>query len=79
MVDKQSHKIVKLHKDMVVCQLTSLGVKVLAVIASISDTFWDVLVPTTEDGITLTKKSLENKEYTFRTKYIGPWQTMVSI
>ena len=37
-------------------------------------------MPTAEDAITLIKKNLKNKDYIFRTEYIGqPWQTMVSI
>ena len=63
-VDKRSRKIVKPVKDMVLCQLSSLGVKVQAIIAGTSYTFWDILLPS-EEAVTLTRKTLENKEYFF--------------
>ena len=78
-VDKRSRKSVKLAKDMVLRQLSSLGVKVQAIIASTSSTFWDILIPTVEEAVTLTRKSLENKEYFFRTEYMGKRRTMVSV
>ena len=62
-VDKRSCKIVKPAKDMVLRQLSSLGVKAQAIIAGISYAFWDTLVPTVEEAVALTKKPLENKEY----------------
>ena len=70
-VDKRSRKIVKPAKDMVLRQISSLGVKAQAIIAGASYAFWDILLPTTEEAVALTKKSLENKEYFFRTEYMG--------
>ena len=54
-VDKRSRKIVKPAKDMVLRQLSSLGVKVEAIIAGTSYAFWDILVPTVEEAVALTK------------------------
>ena len=70
-VDKRSRKIVKPVKDMVLRHLSSLGVKVQAIIAGSSYAFWDILLPTEEEAVALTGKTLENKEYFFRTEYIG--------
>ena len=78
-VDKRSRKIVKPAKDMVLRQISSLGVKAQAIIAGASYAFWDILLPTIEDAVALTKKSLENKEFFFRTEYMGRRRTMVSI
>ena len=78
-VDKRSRKIVKPAKDMVLRQISSLGVKAQAIIAGASYAFWDILLPTTEEAVALTKKSLENKEYFFRTEYMGRRRTTVSI
>ena len=78
-VDKQSRKIEKPAKDMVLRQLSSLGVKAQAIIAGTSYAFWDILVPTVEEAVTLIKKPLENKEYFFRTEYMGRRRTTVSI
>ena len=78
-VDKRSKKIVKPAKDMVLRQISSLGVKAQAIIAGASYAFWDILLPTTEEAVALTKKSLENKEYFFRTEYMGRRRTTVSI
>ena len=72
-VDKRLLKIVKPHKDMVVCQLTSLGVKVLAVIAGTSYDFWDVMSLTAEGAVALPRKPLENKDYIFRTEHMRRW------
>ena len=74
-VDKRSRKIVKPTKDKVLRQLSSLGVKVQAIIASTSYAFWDILIP----AVTLIRKTLENKEYFFRTKYMGRRWTTVSV
>ena len=78
-VDKRSRKIVKPAKDMVLRQISSLGVKAQAIIAGASYAFWDILLPTIEEAVTLTKKSLENKEFFFRTEYMGRRRTTVSI
>ena len=78
-VDKRSRKIVKPAKDMVLRQISSLGVKAQAIIAGGSYAFWDILLPTIEDAVALTKKSLENKEFFFRTEYMGRRRTTVSI
>ena len=78
-VDKRSRKIVKPAKDMVLRQISSLGVKAQAIIAGASYAFWDILLPTIEDAVALTKKSLENKEFFFRTEYMGRRRTTVSI
>ena len=59
--------------------LSSLGVKAQAIIAGTSCAFWDILVPTVEEAVALTKKPLENKEYFFRTEYMGRRRTTVSI
>ena len=64
---------------MVLRKLSSQGVKVQAIIADTSYAFWDILVPTVEEAVALTRKSLENKEYFFRTEYMGRRQTTVSI
>ena len=78
-VDKRSRKIVKPVKDMVLRHLSSLGVKVLAIIAGSSYAFWDILLPTEEEAVALTRKTLENKEYLFRTEYMGRRRTTVSV
>ena len=62
-VDKRSRKIVKPVKDLVLRHLSSLGVKVQAIIAGSSYAFWDILLPTEEEAVALTRKTLENKEY----------------
>ena len=54
-VDKRSRKIVKPAKDMVLRQLSSLDVKAQAIIAGTSYAFWDILVPTVEEAVALTK------------------------
>ena len=64
---------------MVLRQISSLGVKTQAIIAGASYAFWDILLPTIEEAVALTKKSLENKEYFFRTEYMGRRRTTVSI
>ena len=69
-VDKRSRKIVKPTKDMVMRQLSSLDVKVLAVIADTSYASRDVLLLIAEDAVGLTRKALENKEFIFRTEYM---------
>ena len=48
-VDKRS-------RNMVLRQLSSLGVKVQAIIAGTSYAFWDILLPTIEEAVALTKK-----------------------
>ena len=78
-VDKQSRKIVKPAKDMVLRQLSTLGVKVQAIIAGTSYAFWYILIPTVEETVALTRKTLENKEYFFRTEYMGRRWTTVSV
>ena len=77
-VDKRSRKIVKPVKDMVLRQLSSLGINVQAIIAGSSYAFWDILLPT-EEAVALTRKTLENKEYFFRTEYMGRRRTTVSV
>ena len=49
-VDKRSRKIFKPVKDMVLRQLSSLGVKVQAIIAGTSYAFWDILWQTEEEA-----------------------------
>ena len=78
-VDKRSKKIVKPAKDMVLRLLSSLGVKVQAIIAGTSYAFWDILLPTEDEAVALTRKTLENKEYFFRTEYMGRRRTTVSV
>ena len=78
-MDKRSRKIVKPAKDMVLRQLSSLGVKVQAIMAGTSYAFWDILVTTEDEAIALARKSFENKEYFFRTENMGQQQTMVSV
>ena len=78
-VDKRSRKSLKPTKNMVLRQISSLGVKLLAVIARTSNTFGDVLLPTAEEAVALTRKMLENKEYIFWTEYMGRRRTTVSI
>ena len=78
-VDKRSRKIVKPTKDMILRQLSSLGVKVQAIIAGTSYAFWDILIPTVEETVVITRKTLENKEYFFRTEYMGRRRTTVSV
>ena len=75
-VDKRSSKIVKPTKDMVTRQLSSLGVKVQVIIAGTSYAFWDVLVRTEEEAVTLTRKTLENSIFS---EYMGRRRTTVSI
>ncbi len=64
---------------MVLRQISSLGVKAQAIIAGASYAFWDILLPTTEEAVALTKKPLENKDYFFRTEYMGRRRTTVSV
>ena len=78
-VDKRSRKIVKPAKDMVLRQISSLGVKAQVLIAGTSYASWDILLPTIEEAVALTKKPLENKEFFFRTEYMGRRRTTVSI
>ena len=78
-VDKRSRKIIKPAKDMVLRQIFSLGVKAQAIIAGTSYAFWDILLPTIDEAVALTRKPLENKEFFFRTEYMGRWRTTVSI
>ena len=78
-VDKRSRKIIKPAKDMVLRQISSLGVKAQAIIAGTSYAFWDILLPTIDEAVALTKKTLENKEFFFRTEYMGRRRTTVSI
>ena len=66
-------------KDMVLRQISSLGVKAQAIIAGNSYAFWDLLLPTIKEAVALTKQPLENKEYFFRTEYMGRRRTTVSI
>ena len=66
-VDKRSRKIVKPAKDILLRLLSSLGVKVQAIIAGSSYAFWDILLPTEDEAVALTRKTLKNKEYFFRT------------
>ena len=70
-MDKQSREIVKPAKDIVLRQLSSLGVKVQAIIAGTSYTFWDILLPTEDEAVAQTRKTLENKEFFFCTEYMG--------
>ena len=78
-MEKRSRKIVKPAKDMVLRQISSLGVKAQAIIAGSSYAFWDILLPTIEEAVALTKKPLENKDFFFRTEYMGRRRTTVSI
>ena len=71
--------IVKPAKDMVLRLLSSLGVKVQAIIAGSSYAFWDILLPTEDEAVALTRKTLENKEFFFRTEYMGRRRTTVSV
>ena len=56
LVDKRSRKIVKPAKDMVLRQISSLGVKAQAIIAGTSYAFWDILLSTIDEAVALTKK-----------------------
>ena len=78
-VDKRCRKIVKPAKDMLLRQLSSLGVKVQAIIAGSSYAFWDILLPPEDDAVALTRKTLENKEFFFRTEYMGRQRTTLSV
>ena len=60
-VDKRSSKIVKPTKDMVMRQLSSLGVKVQAIIAGTSYAFGDELIPTAEEAVAQTRSSSKIK------------------
>ena len=64
---------------MVLRQISSLGIKAQAIIAGTSYAFWDILLPTIDEAVALTKKTLENKEFFFRTEYMGRRRTTVSI
>ena len=75
-VDKRSRKIVKPAKDIVLCLLSSLGIKVQAIIAGSSYAFWDILLPNEDEAVALTRKTLENKEYK---EYMGWRRTTVSV
>ncbi len=78
-VDKQSCKFVMPTKDMILRQLSSLGIKVRALIAATSYAFWYIPLPTVEEAVALTRKTFENKECFFRTEYIGRQRTTVSV
>ena len=60
-VDKRSRKIVKPAKDMVLRQISSLGVEAQAIIAGASYAFWDILLPNIEEAVALTKKILRKQ------------------
>ena len=64
-VDKRSRKIVKPTKDMVLRQLSTLGVKVQAIIAGTSYAFWDILIPTIEETVALTRKNIRKQRILF--------------
>ena len=64
---------------MVLRQLSSLGVKIEAIIAGTTYTFGDIPVPTEDEAVALTRKTLENKEFLFCTEYIGRRRTTVSV
>ena len=57
-LDKRSRKIIKPIKDMVLRHLSSLGVMVHAIIAGSSYAFWDILLPTEEEAVALTRKNV---------------------
>ena len=78
-VDGRSGKIVGPVGDVVLRRLSGLGVRVRAIIAGSSCAFWDVLLPTEEEAVALTRKTLENREYFFRTEYMGRRRTAVSV
>ena len=77
--DKKTKRTVRATKDLVIKSLTGLGVKVLAVIAGISYPFWDVLLPTSEDAVALTRKPLDTKDHVFRVEYLGRRRTTVTV
>ena len=77
-VEKRSCKIVKPAKDMVLRQLSSLGVKAQAIIAGTSYAFWDILVLTIEEAVA-NKNILRKQRIFFRTEYMGQRRTTVSI
>ena len=64
---------------MILRLLSSLGVKVQAIIAGSSYAFGDILLLTEDEAVALTRKTLENKEFFFRTEYMGRWRTTVSV
>ena len=78
-VDKRTRRIVKSTKDMVLKSLASLGVKVSAIIAGTSYAMWDVLLPTNEDAVALTRTTLETKEHFLRVEYLGRRRTTVTL
>ena len=65
--------------DFIVDKRLCVNFPAWAVIAGTSYAFWDVLVPTTEEAVALTRKTLEKKGYLFRTEYMGRRRTTVSI
>ena len=69
-VDKQTKRIIELTKDSVTKYLANLGVKLSAVIVYTSYAFWNEQLPTTEDTIAITRKTLASKDYIFRTEYL---------
>ena len=76
---KQQKIVGQPHRKLVLRQLSSLGVKVQAIMAGTSYAFWDILIPTVEEAVALTRKTLENKEYFFRTEYMRQRRTTVSV
>jgi len=78
-VDSITRKMLKTKKDLMTKTLSSLGVKVQAIIAGTSYAMWDVLLPTPEDAVALTKKHLEVKDMILRVEYLGRRKTTVTI
>ena len=76
---KQQKIVGQRHRKLVLRQLSSLGVKVQGIMAGTSYAFWDILIPTVEEAVALTRKTLENKEYFFRTEYMRRRRTTVSV
>ena len=66
-------------EDSVSRSLTSLGVKVLAIMVGTFDAFWDVLLPSVEDAVTLTLRTLETKQHLMHTEILGRRRITVAI
>ena len=79
LTDKKTKRSVRSGKDLVKKALTSLGVKFQRIVAGDYFPLWDVLLPTEEDAVALTKKNHETKDYFVRVEYLGRRRTTVAV
>ena len=78
-VDKRTRKICRSTKDTVVKSLMSLGVKPQRIVKGKGFFSWDILLPTPEDCLDMTRRDLITKDHIFRTEYEGRRRTRVAV